>query len=59
MKSAGVSNAAWTFNDLIKGNYFITNMGHGDQGFFIKSYATAAGLHLKLTADEVAAGSVR
>jgi hypothetical protein len=55
----GVNNTSWTFNDLIKGNYFIINMGHADQGFFVKTYATAAGLPIKLTADAVAAGSVR
>jgi hypothetical protein len=57
--TGGLSNSAWTTYDLIKGNYFITNMGHADQGFFVKSYVTAAGLPIQLTSDAVAAGSVR
>ena len=55
----GLNNSSWTFNDLIKGNYFMINMGHADQGFFVESYASAAGLPIELTADAVAAGSVR
>jgi hypothetical protein len=57
--TGGLSNAAWTTYDLIKGNYFTTNMGHADPGYFVKSYSTAAGLSIQLTADAVAAGSVR
>jgi hypothetical protein len=57
--TGGTNNTSWTFNDLIKGNYFITNMGMADEGYFSKTYTTVKGLNLKLTADEVAAGSVR
>lgn len=57
--TGGVNNASWAFNDLIKGNYFVINIGMADPGFFVKSYSTADGLNINLTPEAVAAGSVR
>lgn len=56
----GVNNSSWTFNDMIKGNYFVVNMGHKDAGHFVRSYSDTEGLPgLQLTPQAVAAGSVR
>ncbi|HSV71651.1 MAG TPA: DUF1329 domain-containing protein [Methylibium sp.] len=56
----GVNTSSWTFNDMIKGNYFVVNMGHKDPGFFVRSHADAENLPgLQLTPAAVAAGSIR
>lgn len=55
----GVNNATWNFNDVIKGNYFVVNMGAADPGNFVRSYTSAEGLPIKLTPQSVAAGSAR
>jgi len=55
----GNNNACWAFNDLLKGNYFVINMGGADPGNYVRSYDSAEGLSVKLTPQSVAAGSVR
>lgn len=55
----GVNNTSWNYNDLIKGNYFVINIGMSEPGFFVKSYVSADGVEIKLTPQSVAAGSVR
>lgn len=55
----GVDNTAWSYNDLIKGNYFVVNIGHKDPGFFMRSYTSAEGLPVKLTPQAVAGGSIQ
>ncbi|MDB5972811.1 MAG: hypothetical protein JWQ90_5261 [Hydrocarboniphaga sp.] len=57
--TGGVDNATWNFNDVIKGNYFIINIGAGDPGFFNRNYTSAEGLNIPLTPASVAAGSSR
>lgn len=57
--TGGVNTSSWSFNDLIKGNYFVINIGRKDPGNFVRSYADAEGLPIKLTPQAVAAGSVR
>ena len=55
----GVSNMAFSYNDLSKGDYSIINIGGGDKGDFRMSYPDGDGLHMLLTPEAVAAGSVR
>ena len=55
----GVNNTSWNFNDLIKGNYFVVDMGAKDPGNFMRSYTSGEGVPMKLTPQAVAAGSVR
>ncbi|NDZ17743.1 DUF1329 domain-containing protein [Variovorax sp. WS11] len=56
----GVNDIAWSTNDLIKGNYFVVDIGGKDPGGFYRSYPSAEGVPgLKLTPQSVAAGSAR
>jgi hypothetical protein len=55
----GINNQTWTTYDLIKGNYFVINVGRQDPGNFVRSYDTSEGLHMNLTAQSVAASGVR
>lgn len=55
----GTNNQTWTTYDLIKGNYFVINVGRQDSGNYLKSYDTSEGLQLSLTAQSVAASGVR
>jgi hypothetical protein len=58
--TGGVSNATWSYNDLIKGNYTVINAGHKDAGHFIRAYASGDDLPgMELTPQAVANGSVR
>jgi len=54
----GVNGFSWITYDIIKGNYFTTNMC-GEPGHWIRSYDTAEGLPINLTPAAVAAASVR
>lgn len=54
----GVNGFGWITYDLIKGNYFTTNMT-GEPNRQTRSYDTAEGLNLALTPAAVAAASVR
>lgn len=54
----GVNGFGWITYDLIKGNYFTTNMT-GEPGRLTHSYETAEGLNIPLTPAAVAAASVR
>lgn len=55
----GLDTTGWTTYDLIKGNYFIINVGAKEPGGFVHDYATAKGQPLELTPQAVAAASVR
>jgi hypothetical protein len=55
----GVDNVTWSYSDLIKGNYFVVNIGHKDPGFFMHSYTSADGLRVQLTPQAVAAAAVQ
>jgi len=55
----GNNNSTWSFNDLVKGNYFVINVGAKDPGNHVRSYTSGEGLPIKLTPQAVAAGSVR
>lgn len=57
--TGGFNIDTWSTNDLIKGDYFILNSAHTEPGNSIRSYDTAEGLPINLTAQAVAAGSVR
>jgi len=57
--TGGVNTDSWTTYDLIKGNYFIINVGHKEPGGLIRHYDTANGLPINLTPRSVAAGGVR
>lgn len=55
----GVNNDGWAFNDLIKGNYTLINVGRKDPGKFVRSYSSHEGLPLTLSPQAVVGGSVR
>jgi hypothetical protein len=56
----GVNTASWSFNDLVKGNYTVINIGAKDPGFFVRSYDSTVGApNIKLTPQSVASGSAR
>ena len=55
----GNNNSTWTFNDLLKGNYFVINVGAKEPGNHVRSYSSGEGLPIKMTPQSVAAGSVR
>ncbi len=55
----GLDNISWGTNDLIKGNYFLINVGAADSGFYARSYASSEGLNIALTPDAVVASGVR
>ncbi|WP_298221972.1 DUF1329 domain-containing protein [Acidocella sp.] len=57
--TGGISNLAFSYMDLSKGDYSIINIGGGDPGDFRKSYTSGAGLHMLLTPQAVGAGNVR
>ena len=57
--TGGFNNETWSTNDLIKGNYFILNTGHKEEGNSIRSYDSSEGLRINLTAQAVAAAGVR
>lgn len=54
----GVNGFGWITYDLIKGNYFTTNMT-GEPDSFSRSYETAEGLRINLTPQSVEAAGVR
>lgn len=54
----GVNGFGWITYDLIKGNYFTTNMT-GEPNRLTRSYETGEGLNIPLTPAAVAAASVR
>ena len=55
----GVVHAAWAFDDLIKGNYMLINVGASDPGFWNRSYMSMDGLRIPLTPRAVEAQGVR
>ncbi|MEY2892193.1 MAG: hypothetical protein RJA98_2101, partial [Pseudomonadota bacterium] len=56
----GTYISSWSYNDLVKGNYAVINMGHKDPGHFIHSYTSPDGIPgMELTPQAVANGSVR
>jgi hypothetical protein len=56
----GFNSSAWNTIDLIKGNYFVVDIGAKDPGNYFHSYEGMEGLaQLKLTPQAVAAGSAR
>ena len=55
----GVNTDTWHYHDLIKGNYFVTNIGRKDPGHYVRSYDSAKGLPIKMTPQAVAGGGVR
>lgn len=55
----GINNDGWGFNDLIKGNYTLINVGVKDPGKLVRSYASQEGLPLTLSPQAVVGGSVR
>jgi hypothetical protein len=55
----GINGDGWVTYDLIKGNYFIVNVGAGEPSHSTHSYDTAEGLSINLTPQSVAAGNVR
>lgn len=57
--TGGFYTETWATNDLIKGNYFIVNVGRKEPGNSLHSYDTAEGLPIALTAQAVAASGVR
>lgn len=57
--TGGFNIDTWSTNDLVKGNYFILNTGHKEPGGSIRSYDTAEGLPVALTAQAVAASGIR
>lgn len=54
----GIINYAWITYDMIKGNYFTTNMT-GEPNRLTRAYDTAEGLNIPLSPAAVAAASVR
>lgn len=57
--TGGFNTDSWSTNDLIKGNYFVLNVGHKEPGNSIRSYSTADGLPIALTPQAVGAAGVR
>ncbi len=55
----GINMDAWNTYDLIKGNYFVVNVGMGFPGNFTHSYDTGEGLKMYLTPASVEASGVR
>ncbi|HSV71484.1 MAG TPA: DUF1329 domain-containing protein [Methylibium sp.] len=57
--TGGFNTDSWSTNDIIKGNYFVLNVGHKEPGNLVRSYDTAEGLPIALTPQAVAATGVR
>jgi hypothetical protein len=55
----GTNNSTFNFYDLLKGNYFVINIGAKDPGNHVRAYADGSGLNIKLSPQSVASGSVR
>jgi hypothetical protein len=55
----GMNNEAYLFADLIKGNYFVANIGRGDKNHYVVSYPSSEGLNLVLTPGAISGGSSR
>lgn len=51
----GMNNNVWYFNDMLKGNYTLLNL----PSIFIRSYTSAKGVRVPLTADQVVGSQVR
>lgn len=57
--TGGVNVDGWATYDLIKGNYFIINVGMGEPGHSFRAYQTAEGLRINLTPRAVEEAGVR
>lgn len=57
--TGGVNVDGWATYDLIKGNYFVINVGMGEPGKSFHAYDTAEGLRINLTPRAVEAAGVR
>lgn len=55
----GISMTGWLTYDLIRGNYFVVNVGMGEPNRFMHSYDTSEGLKINLSAAQVEAAGVR
>ncbi|MFA4835885.1 MAG: DUF1329 domain-containing protein [Dehalococcoidia bacterium] len=55
----GINQNTWSFNDIIKGNYFVINTGRKEPGHFLHTYNDSEGLGIALTPQAVASGGVR
>jgi hypothetical protein len=55
----GINNDGWGYNDLIKGNYTVINVGRKDPGKSVRSYLSHEGLSIALSPQAVAGSSVR
>ncbi len=55
----GINGDGWVTYDLIKGNYFVVNVGMGEPNKGTHSYDTAEGLKINLTPGAVASAGVR
>lgn len=57
--TGGINVDGWATYDLIKGNYFIINVGMGEPNHSFHAYDTAEGLRINLTPRAVEAAGVR
>jgi len=57
--TGGINIDGWATYDLIKGNYFIINVGMGEPNHSFHAYDTAEGLRINLTPRAVEAAGVR
>ena len=55
----GINTNIWNFYDVVKGNYFLINIGRNERGNFVRSYTESEDLAIPVTPQAVAAGGVR
>jgi hypothetical protein len=55
----GINMNAWVTYDLLRGNYFVINVGMGDANRFVRSDETAEGLSINLTPAQVEGSGIR